>query len=191
MRTHLRRLRRPLLPLLAVCGLAAGLAACSSSTPTPTTTTTTVTSTTVPPGPPLTTAELRAQYLKIVAQSESDFATFSARFAALGSSGTNKQIQGLVKPVVASLKTAATQLYDLRGRTTPAIAKQITATVVADNTVYQGLEDLLTGYGARSFDLSDWGTAFASAIKNANNAANALRQAIGLAPETSGNSGNS
>jgi hypothetical protein len=190
MHAHFRRLRRPLLPLIAVCGLAAALTACSS-TPAATKTTTTVTTTTVAPGPPLTIAQLRGQYLSIVAKTQKDFASFSQQFAAIGGGGTNKQILVIVNPVISSLKTSATQLYDLRGRTTKALAKDIEATVIADNTVYQGLIDLRVGYGSRSFDLTDWGEAFASAIKTANSAANSLREALGLPPESSGNSGTS
>ncbi len=129
--------------------------------------------------PALSLPAVRARYLAAVAPAEAAFAKLSGELGSLGPAAPGDAVDAEVRPAAAAIARAARRLYELSRSASGVPARDLYAVAVADNAVWQGLEDLASGGSSRSFELSSWEGAFSQALRRANGAAAALRKALG------------
>lgn len=132
--------------------------------------------------PSLSQAAVRARYLAAVAPAEAAFAKLSAELATLVPTTPATRVEAEVRPAAAAIARAARRLYALSRLAGGARGKDLFAVVVADNEVWQALEDLAAGWSSRSFELSSWEGAFSEALRRADAAASTVRRALAAQP---------
>ena len=98
----------------------------------------------------------------------------------LGPSATNADLHALASPAADELARTARGIEALRAGAPQATAAAITTLASRYDTVYQGLQSLIAGYGSRGFNLSGWAAAFAPAVAAANTAETRLRRLLGI-----------
>jgi hypothetical protein len=159
---------------------AAGLVATACGGPTGPASSGRATTTQPPKVVPLPLATVRKRFLAIVGPSDAAFAKFSKRLAVLSPGTTSAEVQAFVAPAAAAVARSGRQLYALRRSASSGVAKDMYTVALDDNTVWQGLEDLESNWGSRSFDFSSWQGAFVQAATTANASGRSLRKALGL-----------
>ncbi len=128
------------------------------------------------------TSVLRRTYLAAVDPVAGEFLAFTDEIESSG--GSAAQVIASAKRLAASVQNAANRLAALEPHAPPKVATDIAHVLRADNGVYQGLEDLVAGYGSRSFNFTAWGTNLAGYVAYADSSANTLRRDLGLPPES-------
>jgi hypothetical protein len=163
-------------------------AACGTTSGTPTTSST---SSTVAGGKHavLSVAAIRQLYLADSKAADAAFTSFTTQFSSNGNPGGPATVASPAEASAATktakaLQKSAAQLADLAAKSPTKIATDLRALLGAENVVYQGLRDLVSGYQSRAFNLSGWENSFGLAASATDQAAAVVGTDLGLPPVT-------